>query len=434
MYSPMMGGAEAHLKDIIFNLDRSRYEVTLFYEPWSDFDEFLELASCPDLAICPVKVVELSGHFGARTETPAGVRGGATGLAALLDRLRAIKNNYLPPGFGRVWPTFSRCLRYTLMPLNLWRLTSAFRKHPVDLLHIINGGYPAATSAQLGPIAARLAAYPHCVMTVCNTPEPVLFPRLLERLLDAAVRRNTNRILVSSDELGRLMVKDRGFAAAQVIKLPYGVVDAPSRPPKPSQSRAAHSPCIGMVASFLSNKGHKHLIEATAILLPKFPELRVELVGDGPERAVLIAQIARLGLKDRVFCTGFRPLKETLELMRGWDVFVLSSEQEGLPYVILHAMSLAKPVVSTAVGSIPEVIIQGKTGYVVPPSDVPALVQAIGFLLSDPEHAARLGAAGRLRYEENFTVMKMVARYEALYDSLVTNLPPRRVGFGKIQS
>ncbi len=419
MYSPMMGGAEMYLKDLLWNLDRSRYDVTLFYDSWPDFDEYLELASCPSLTVCPIKVIEPSGHYGARTKNSNGVRGGATGLAALLDRLRGLKN-YKPLLFGSISSAIALVLRYALVPLNLRRLTTAFRKHPVDILHIINGGYPAAQSAQFGPIAARLAGYPRCVMSVCNTPARRGFPKFLERTIDATIQKSVDRFLVPSDNLGRLLLQRRGFVSAQIAKVPYGVVDVLPQPSHTHAQQTLRPPRIGMVASLLAHKGHKHLIDAATFLLSRFPELKVEFVGDGPERPALIKKVAQLGLEKHVSFLGSRPLEETLELIRGWNVFVLSSELEGLPYVLLHAMSLAKPVVSTAVGAIPEVIVQDETGRIVPPADVPALTRAIDSLLSDPQHAARLGTAGRRRYEENFTREAMVARHQTLYDTLAT--------------
>ena len=101
--------------------------------------------------------------------------------------------------------------------------------------------------------------------------------------------------------------------------------------------------------------------------------------------------------------------------------FVLPSLSEGLPLALLEAMSARKPVVGTAVGGVPEVIVDGETGLIVPPKDAPALAHKIVFLLTHPDEAMRLGRLARLRVEEQFSVSSMVRGYEDLYARCVAD-------------
>src|SRR5262245_57063511 len=122
------------------------------------------------------------------------------------------------------------------------------------------------------------------------------------------------------------------------------------------------------------------------------PQLRFVIVGEGERRAALEAQTRRLGLSDRVLFTGFR--EDVDRLLPAFDVFCLSSELEGLGTSLLDAMCFARPVVATAAGGIPEAVLDGVTGRVVPVRDVRALADALLELLAQPERREAMGRAG----------------------------------------
>jgi glycosyltransferase involved in cell wall biosynthesis len=133
----------------------------------------------------------------------------------------------------------------------------------------------------------------------------------------------------------------------------------------------------------------------------------VLIVGEGELREALERQIKDLGLERHVLLTGFRP--DAIGLIKSFDVFVLSSITEGLGSAVLEAMAARRPVVATRAGGIPEAVIDGKTGSLVPPNDPDALADAIVALLKDPERRERLAAAGRERVAAEFSVEKMVS-------------------------
>ena len=124
--------------------------------------------------------------------------------------------------------------------------------------------------------------------------------------------------------------------------------------------------------------------------------------------------ISGLNIKDKVIFTGLR--KDVPELLNGIDILVMPSLREGLPIVALEAMAKAKPVVATNVGGNPELILDGHTGYLVPPKDHMALAKAIEKLVRDKALARKFGENGYARVKEHFSIEKMVQETEKLYE------------------
>jgi sugar transferase (PEP-CTERM/EpsH1 system associated) len=177
---------------------------------------------------------------------------------------------------------------------------------------------------------------------------------------------------------------------------------------------------IGTVGRIQEVKNHRALIDAFDHLLTLLPEekarLRLAIVGDGPLLPALRQQIAAAGIADLVWLPGART--DIAEIMRSFSVFALPSIAEGTPVTILEAMSTGLPVVATRVGGIPEVVLDGVTGAVVPPGDTEALAAALARYVRQPELAAQHGAAGRLRVEQQYSMTTMLAAYMQLYDGL----------------
>jgi glycosyltransferase involved in cell wall biosynthesis len=139
---------------------------------------------------------------------------------------------------------------------------------------------------------------------------------------------------------------------------------------------------------------------------------RAAIVGDGPDRTAVAAELGDAGelLGER---------DDVAEQLARADVFVLSSRSEGLPMAILEAMAAGLPVVATAVGGIPELVADGETGLLVPPGDADALAEALRRLVADPELRRRLGDAARTRVEERFSLAATRRAHVELYDRLL---------------
>jgi len=170
---------------------------------------------------------------------------------------------------------------------------------------------------------------------------------------------------------------------------------------------------VGVVGRIAPEKGHLILLQAAALLGDRYP-LRYVIVGDGPSEAAVRDAVRTLGLEDRVVFAGFRD--DVNNVIAALDILTLPSTwNEPCAAVVQQAMALCKPVVGTRAGGTPEMIMEGETGVLVPPSDAPALADAIARLAGDAFLRKRLGAAGRERVESRFSLSLMTDRIEALY-------------------
>ncbi len=155
-----------------------------------------------------------------------------------------------------------------------------------------------------------------------------------------------------------------------------------------------------MVGTFKRQKGHAVLIAALGAIATRVPRLHVLLVGEGELSDDIRMQVEDAGLTGRVHFLGSR--RDVPALLAASDSFVLPSLWEGLPVALVEAMASALPVVATAVSGTRQVMIDGETGFLVPPDDAPALARAIVELLSDPARASEMGVAGRRRVVTHF--------------------------------
>ncbi|ANT60171.1 colanic acid biosynthesis glycosyltransferase WcaL [Salipiger sp. CCB-MM3] len=162
-------------------------------------------------------------------------------------------------------------------------------------------------------------------------------------------------------------------------------------------------------------KGVPVLLRALADLAPRHPDLRLRLIGDGPERGALERKAAELGLTQRVEFLGYRSQAEVAEALSAADIFVLPSFAEGVPVVLMEAMAAQLPVVTTRIAGVPELVEHGASGLLVPPGEAGALAAALDSLLSDPDARRRMGAAGRAKVIAEFDIKTEAAKLSALF-------------------
>lgn len=170
---------------------------------------------------------------------------------------------------------------------------------------------------------------------------------------------------------------------------------------------------VGTIGRFARVKNQRLLLEAARIVLDELPDVRFLLVGDGAERGHLEQTGHDLGLDGSLIFTGWQ--SEPYSLLSRMDVLVLPSRWEGLGMAVLEAMALAKPVVATRVGGVPEVVRDGETGILVSSEDAEGLANAILTLLSDPDRASAMGRRGSRVVNENFTSARMSREIEGIY-------------------
>jgi glycosyltransferase involved in cell wall biosynthesis len=168
-----------------------------------------------------------------------------------------------------------------------------------------------------------------------------------------------------------------------------------------------------MVAFSLKRKRIDVLIAAARRILARHPAIEIQIVGDGPCREELVKLAREVGVLPHVTFMGHRD--DVPAILTASDLFVLPSASEASPNVVLEAMAAGLPVVASRVGGIPELVDDGVTGHLVPPSDPDALASAILDLLDHPNRGAAFGQAGRMRIVREYSFDRMVAQFEALY-------------------
>jgi L-malate glycosyltransferase len=178
-----------------------------------------------------------------------------------------------------------------------------------------------------------------------------------------------------------------------------------------------HQIILGTVARLTEAKGLSYLIQAVARLVNLYPQIKLVIIGEGELKADLQQLVAELNITDKTIFTGY--LHRPQDLMSVFDIFVLPSLQEAMPLAILEAMALGKPVIGTKVGGIPEQIVDGETGYLVPAKDIAALVDCLHRLIVNPELADSFGRRGYARYQEKFALSRSIEQTVDTYTEIL---------------
>lgn len=230
--------------------------------------------------------------------------------------------------------------------------------------------------------------------------------------------RQVDCFIAASEAIRGILLAD-GVPAHQVVTIHEGIdVDRVQAAP-PANVHAelwlpAHAPIVGNVAALVPHKGHRHLIDAAALVIRDVPDARFVVLGEGPLRPQLERQIAERHLEKHVLLAGFRA--DVLSMHKGFDVFALTSVTEGLGTSLLDAMAAAKPIVATSAGGIPEVVLDGETGLLTPPHDHTRIAAAIVRLLGDELLRQRMGEAALARVRTLFSAERMVTATVNLYE------------------
>jgi glycosyltransferase involved in cell wall biosynthesis len=200
------------------------------------------------------------------------------------------------------------------------------------------------------------------------------------------------------------------------VQLVYNGVDIRTFAPGPARDQTPV--VIGNLGRLHRKNGHVHLLHALRELrnLTDVP-WRCVIAGDGDQRSILLRLREKLGLADEVQFLGH--VYDAAGFLKGIDVYVQPSVAEGMSNAVLEAMASGLPVVATAVGGTPEAVVQEQTGLLVSPADSPALAAALCRLVCDASARRELGAAGRARVLEMFSVERMIADTEALFERLL---------------
>jgi glycosyltransferase involved in cell wall biosynthesis len=315
------------------------------------------------------------------------------GRSAWLPRLRAAG---LEPRFLDV----DGLLRRDTIP----RLASIIRRAKCDVVH---AHLEVATA--LGPLAARLARRP-AVSTLHHVPGPLSRRAALrERLAVAVASRSAGLILVSqasSDAFAARYPRLYHPARWQVIR--NGVDVSRYRPIAPGQPRdlppelgiPTGAPVVALAGNMRPGKGHEVALRAWAAVHRDHPQARLLFLGDGRLEGRLRALVADLGLTSSVVFAGMRD--DLHDLLPRTTLAVLPTSMEALPTVVLEAGASGVPTIATAVGGVPETIVDGRTGWLVDAATPELFAAALRSALADPAEIARRGRAARALVEQRF--------------------------------
>jgi glycosyltransferase involved in cell wall biosynthesis len=306
-------------------------------------------------------------------------------------------------------------------PRALPRVIRYLRTSDADLLHT-----QLEFSIILGGVAARVVRIP-CVSTLhtFNAPAPGTRDAWRAKLNWWSLRR-MNTMVITVSEAGRLHHLRHGDLPPNKVITLYNGVDVDAFRPRDELARLSgrhdlgippEAPVMVSVAVLRKPKGLQFLISALSDVLSLIPDAKLVIVGAGDHGPALRQQVADLELKDSVVFTGTR--SDIAGLLAMSDVFVLPTLEDVLPTVVAEAMATGLPVVASDVGGLPEMVVDGTTGLLVPPAVVAALADACSVMLQDPDKAHVMGLAGRDVAKERFDARRQAERLDDLYVSML---------------
>jgi glycosyltransferase involved in cell wall biosynthesis len=357
-----------------------------------------------------------------------------TFLAGLLDALKrsgydvtlACSDGPYLPGFRKAG---YKVKVLSISPdLNLFHhlvsLVQVYRFIKKEKFDIVHTHTPVA--GFIGRLAAALAGTPFIVNTVHGfffheATHPV-FRRIMVALERFAGRFTHLTFSVSSEDVEtavreRICPRDRIIAIGNGVdlqKFDLSLAEQARRRIREEFGIPQDAPVVGVMGRIVKGKGVVEFVQAMPVVLKARPDARFLIVGDAlpsdndSVKDQIIELVGSLGIQESVIFTGMR--MDVPELLAAMDLFVLPSYREGLPVVVLEAMAMAKPVVSTWIRGCREVVVDGETGILVQPRDVPALADAIIRVLSDKDMAHRMGRSGRKRIEHQFELKRIVRK------------------------
>jgi glycosyltransferase involved in cell wall biosynthesis len=289
-------------------------------------------------------------------------------------------------------------LKYVVdLALSTWKLFHLIRRERIEIV------YTNSLNILASGIAARLAG----VRSIYHIHENVHKPRLVAKVLKRVVAALADTLICVSEAV-KASFLDVGVAANKLVTVTNCIdLDRFSESNTGQKVRREFAPngyekLVASVGRVVPKKGHHYVIAAAGKVVSKFPSTRFLIVGAGRSEKDeymrhLIDQVKQNGLDEHVVFTGQR--EDMPEIMAGVDVVVLASGSEATPeaspLVIVEALAMGTPVVASNLGGVPEILHDGKTGYLVPPRDSEALAEAILRLLQNEEKARNMGRAGQ---------------------------------------
>ena len=298
-------------------------------------------------------------------------------------------------------------------------LRALIRKHRIHLIHTQLFGADLYGRLAGGFSRRRVIA---TIQSTLYDRSLASFFSLKRKIADRTTARFfCHRFIAVSHHVKKILEEELGIQSSKISVIHNSVETAAFAQP-PSDGRETFlktlklrgkGPILLHVGRLIPEKGHRYLLTAMQKILDRFPDTVLLLAGDGPERGALEALCLSLGLEKNVFFLGNR--SDVRELLHFSDLFLFPSLREGMPLALLEAMAAGKPCIASQIGSLKEVIEEGKTGILVPPRDAERLAEAACSLLRSPENSRRMGENATRLIREKFDAEANVRKLEALY-------------------
>lgn len=315
-----------------------------------------------------------------------------------------------------------------LLTYQVFVLYRLFKKINPDILHINNGGYPAARSSLAAAIAGKWAGVPKVLMVVNNMAADYRhYSRWFDYPVDRLVVRAVDVFITGSQAAGARLRSVLKLPVAQVLAIHNGItLRSPSCTVTITRQRLGlggfEGVTFGVVALLIPRKGHQVLLDAILKLVTdkklEGSEFQVLIEGDGPLHQALVDFVSNNNLTPWVTFVGNEA--NVVDFMAALDVLILPSVQdEDFPNVTLEAMALAKPVIASRLAGTPEQVLDGTTGLLVEPRNVGQLAEAVYQLINDADLRKSMGFAALQRFSNHFTSQIALNNYSKLYKRLI---------------
>lgn len=310
-------------------------------------------------------------------------------------------------------PVHSDLLAHKFDARVLFRLAQLFRRRGTDVVITVGAG----DKMFWGRLAAKIAKVPVVISAIHSTGWPDSIGRL-----NRCLTPYTDAFIAVAESHRQYLIDREGLSARKLVVVPNGVDTGRFAP---RQDRRAIRERIGiddatqvviLVAALRPEKNHELFIETARRVALEIPTVRFLVVGDGPCRPHLERLANENGASKNVRFLGSRG--DVAELLAASDIFLLTSKVEANPVSILEAMSAALPVVATRVGSVPDVIADGHTGYLVPSENPEEMAKRVISLLENPTQSLRMGIAGRRSVVENWSIERLISGYANLMEKI----------------
>ncbi len=315
-------------------------------------------------------------------------------------------------------------LRRAIHPWRDWqsyrRIFAALREFKPDVVHT-----HSAKGGILGRAAASRLHVPAIVHTVHGAPvypQQSSIARAFSLRCERWAAKRCDMLVSVADAMTDVCVANRIAPRDKFVTIPSGLEVEPLLAAAAQRERVrtelGYRPedvVVGKIARLFELKGHEYLLQAAPAIVTAQPNVKFLLVGDGVLRQRLESQVAALGLADRFRFLGLVAPERIPELIAAMDMVVHVSLREGLARALVQALIVGRPVISYDIDGAREVVIDGETGYLLPPQSIEPLATAIERLAADPALRDRLGAEGRRRFTDRFRHERMVDELNDLY-------------------